>query len=91
MTEGRYDLVVSARVIRQLRSLPEKVAAAVVEFVKGPLREHPARVGKPLREPFAGQRSARRGDYRVRYHLDEDARTVTVVDVSHRGDAYRSR
>lgn len=91
MTEGWYALVVSARVIRQLRSLPEKVAAVVVEFVKGPLREHLTRVGKPLREPFAGQRSARRGDYRVRYHLDEDTRTVTVVDVSHRGDAYRSR
>lgn len=90
MIEGWYDLVVSARVIRQLRSLPEKVSAAVVEFIRGPLREHPARVGKPLREPFAGQRTARRGDYRVRYHL-EDARTVTVVDVSHRGDAYRSR
>jgi mRNA-degrading endonuclease RelE of RelBE toxin-antitoxin system len=55
----------------------------------GPLAADPHRVGAPLRKPFEGQWRARRGEYRVRYMLDEDSATVTVVDISHRRDAYR--
>jgi len=35
--------------------------------------------------------SARRGDYRVIYRIDEEARRVDVAAVEHRSDAYRSR
>ncbi len=69
-------------------SLPEAVAAACIEFILGPLAEEPRRVGAPLREPYAGLWRARRGEYRVRYRIDEDSRTVVVLDVSHRRDAY---
>lgn len=34
--------------------------------------------------------SARRGTYRVIYRIDDDARVVTVVDVAHRRDVYRT-
>ncbi|MEX2289638.1 MAG: type II toxin-antitoxin system RelE/ParE family toxin [Mycobacteriales bacterium] len=34
--------------------------------------------------------SARRGDYRVIYRIDEQRRTVTVLSVSHRSVAYRA-
>ena len=34
--------------------------------------------------------SARRGTYRVIYRIDDDIYTVTVVDVAHRRNAYRS-
>ena len=66
-----------------------KVAGAIVEFVDGPLREDPWRLGKGLRGELAGLRSARRGEYRVIYRLNETDRTVEVVFVSHRRDAYR--
>ncbi|MEO7979791.1 MAG: type II toxin-antitoxin system RelE/ParE family toxin, partial [Sporichthyaceae bacterium] len=33
---------------------------------------------------------ARRGDYRVRYRIDEEARRVDVLDIDHGRDAYRS-
>jgi mRNA-degrading endonuclease RelE of RelBE toxin-antitoxin system len=60
-----------------------------VEFLYGPLVADPHRVGAPLRKPFEGQWRARRGEYRVRYTLDQDSEIITVVDVSHRRDAYR--
>jgi mRNA interferase RelE/StbE len=70
--------------------LPEKIATAVYAFVTGPLVDDPCRVGKPLSEPVAPAWSARRGDYRVLYLIDETRRGVTVTAVRHRGDAYRS-
>jgi mRNA-degrading endonuclease RelE of RelBE toxin-antitoxin system len=70
--------------------LPEAVAAACVEFIFGPLAEDPRRVGAPLRKPFEGQWRARRGEYRVRYRIDNEEETVYVLDVDHRRDAYRT-
>jgi mRNA interferase RelE/StbE len=34
--------------------------------------------------------SARRGTYRIIYRIDDKNRVVTVVDVDHRRDVYRS-
>jgi mRNA-degrading endonuclease RelE of RelBE toxin-antitoxin system len=67
------------------------VAAAAFEFCAGPLAESPRRVGKPLFGPLAGCLGARRGTYRVVYLIDDEARTVDVVDIDHRADIYRSR
>jgi mRNA interferase RelE/StbE len=85
-----YRLVVAPGVVRQLaEKLPESVAWACYEFISGPLLDIPQRVGAPLRAPFAGQWWARRGEYRVRYVIDEDEQIITVLDVSHRRDAHR--
>jgi mRNA-degrading endonuclease RelE of RelBE toxin-antitoxin system len=85
-----YRIVVSPRAARQLADrLPEAVAVACVEFIYGPLAENPQRVGAPLREPFDGYYRARRGEYRVRYRIDQKTDTVHVVDIDHRRDAYR--
>lgn len=59
-----------------------------MEFLYGPLADHPRRVGAPLRKPFEGHWRARRGEYRVRYTIDDNAGTVRVLDISHRRDAY---
>ena len=77
------------RAQRQLAGLPEKIAAAAAEFITGPLLDNPRRVGRPLRDEYAGQHSARRGhDWRVRYRIDQDSHTVVVLDFSHRSDTY---
>ena len=41
-------LLPAASARRSLEALPPKVAAAVVEFMLGPLLDAPQRVGKPL-------------------------------------------
>jgi mRNA interferase RelE/StbE len=76
---------------RALTRCPEKVATAVVEFLYGSLAASPYRVGKPLKLGLEGPHSARRGDYRVIYRVDDHQRRVTVVAIEHRSDVYRPR
>ena len=88
---GRYDVILSPSVRRSLsETLPAAAAFAAFEFIDGPLGENPHRVGAALKAPFEGYFRARRGEYRIRYRIDETHRQVLVVDVSHRRDAYRS-
>ena len=70
--------------------LPLEVALAVNALAIGDLAANPRRVGKALRPPFGDLFSARRGDYRVVYRIDEDATILRIFDVRHRRDAYRS-
>lgn len=86
-----YRLVVAASAERTPRRLPERVAAAVVEFMLGPLRTNPSRAGHPLRRELEGLHSARRGPYRIVYEIDDAARTVCVLRIDHRSDIYRNR
>jgi mRNA-degrading endonuclease RelE of RelBE toxin-antitoxin system len=87
---ARHALSITPTARRQLTEhLPEAVAAAAYEFIVGPLLDNPHRVGKQLRPPLDDRHSARRGTYRVIYRIDDFRRTVTVVDVAHRRDAYR--
>jgi mRNA interferase RelE/StbE len=93
MTEDqdRYVLAITPTARRQLTDhLPEAIAAAAYAFITGPLLDDPHRVGKQLRPPLDDRHSARRGTYRVIYRIDDQTRTVTVVDVAHRRDAYRT-
>lgn len=85
-----YAVRVARTAARQLAGgLPESVAAACVEFLFGALADNPRRVGSPLQAPFEGQYRARRGEYRVRYRIDDDQKIVYVLDIDHRRDAYR--
>jgi mRNA interferase RelE/StbE len=89
--EGPYTLRATPTVHRALaETLPEAVAAAACEFITGPLLEQPYRVGKRLLPPLDDRFSARRGTYRVIYRIDDEARVVTVVDIGHRRDVYRT-
>jgi mRNA-degrading endonuclease RelE of RelBE toxin-antitoxin system len=76
---------------RDIDKLPPRLIPAVVEFMFGALARDPRRVGKPLRGDFEGQWSARRGDYRVLYMLDERRGQIVVTRVGHRSQVYRPR
>jgi mRNA interferase RelE/StbE len=86
-----YTLRTTPTVRRALaETMPEAVAAAAHEFITGPLLEEPHRAGKRLLPPLDDRFSARRGTYRVIYRIDDEARVVTVVDIGHRRDVYRT-
>ena len=89
MTEDVFAIAWTAASRRALTRLPEKLATAVVEFLYGSLAASPYRVGKPLKLGLEGLHSARRGDYRVIYRVDDHQRWVTVVAIEHRSDVYR--
>ncbi|MGH3679528.1 MAG: type II toxin-antitoxin system RelE family toxin [Natronosporangium sp.] len=95
MSPGRPDEPYALRTTPTVRRalthrLPEAVAAAAYEFITGPLVREPYRVGKRLVPPMDDRFSARRGTYRIIYRVDDATRTVTVVDVDHRREVYRS-
>lgn len=69
--------------------LPETVAVACWEFIRGPLADNPHRVGKPLRGQLEGRYSARRGQFRVIYQIFDDRVVVRVIHIAHRRDVYR--
>lgn len=85
------DLAVAASAERSLARLPAGVAAAIVEFMVGPLCEEPERVGRTLLRELADYRSARRGAYRIIYRIVVDDRSVRVVRIEHRSDVYGDR
>jgi mRNA-degrading endonuclease RelE of RelBE toxin-antitoxin system len=60
-------------------TLPDSVAAAVRQFVGGPLLDNPHRVGKPLRFGLEGYYSARRRQYRVIHRIHEREVIVDVI------------
>ena len=88
---GDYTIALTGPARRSLARLPEKVAAAAVEFLHGSLAANPRRVSRKLTLALAGLHRARRGDYRVIYRIDDEAHRVDVVAIEHRSDAYRPR
>lgn len=69
--------------------LPAKVAGAILTYVDERLAQNPARLSKPLSGDLDGLRSARNGDYRVLFELDDDTLTIAVIHVDHRAHVYR--
>ena len=87
MTPWRVRLTGEAR--RSLAGVPGKVQLAILEFLGGGLSTDPLRVGAPLHRELSGLHSARRGEYRVIYHVNVEDHEVIVHRVQHRRDAYR--
>ena len=91
MTNADFAVAWTPTSRRTLARLPEKIATAAVEFIYGSLTENPHRAGTPLKLGLAGLHSARRGDYRVIYRIDDHLHAVTIMAIEHRSDVYRPR
>jgi mRNA interferase RelE/StbE len=86
---GPYEVIFTRSARKALETtLPEAVAAAAFEFIVGPLAENPQRVGKPLDPPLEPLYSARRGEYRILYDIDDERIIIRIVTIAHRRDAY---
>jgi mRNA interferase RelE/StbE len=90
VSEPPWDVLVMAPARRQIDRLPISVAAAVIETL-ATIATNPQRLGKPLRFELEGCHSARRGPYRIIYRIDDATRSITILAVAHRADAYRPR
>ena len=74
-----------------MNHLPTKIRDAALAALHGPIRENPHRLGKALVCELAGPFSARRGDYRIIFSIDDTARVVIVHSNQHRASVYRRR
>ena len=86
-----HEVEITPEGLRRLNRLPEKVRDAVLEAIFGSIAENPRRAGKPLRGELEGLYSARRGEFRVVYEIDEASMVVLVHRAQHRRSTYRRR
>jgi mRNA interferase RelE/StbE len=91
LTPDPYEVTWASSALRSLDRLPETIATACIEFVYGGLAQNPHQAGRPLRFDLVGKHSARRGDFRVIYEIDDDRHGVRVLAIDHRSDVYRPR
>ena len=86
-----YELRITPEGLRHLNRLPAKIRDAALAALHGPIRADPHRLGKALVGELAGLFSARRGDYRIIYSIDDTAKIVIVHRIQHRRSVYRRR
>jgi mRNA-degrading endonuclease RelE of RelBE toxin-antitoxin system len=84
-----YELRITPEGLRHLNHLPAKIRDAALAALHGPIRENPHRLGSALVGELAGLFSARRGDYRIIYSIDDTAKIVIVHRIQHRASVYR--
>jgi mRNA interferase RelE/StbE len=80
-------ILYTPRAERDLRRLDRPVAERILEAHDGLAREGAGDV-RPL-TGVPGELRLRVGDWRVRFTRDREGRTLTVLRVVHRGQAYR--
>jgi mRNA interferase RelE/StbE len=81
-------VIVSEKAAKEVARLPRSVAQRVVQLIEG--LEQDARPGGCLK--LKGEQDLWRiriGDYRVLYSIDDESKSVVVLGVKHRSDAYR--
>jgi mRNA interferase RelE/StbE len=82
----------TARAKRDLGALPQTIQEAVIEALTM-IGLDPTAAGKPLVGRLRGLWSARVGNYRVLYTVDESAGSMRVIvrAIRHRAVAYQTR
>jgi mRNA-degrading endonuclease RelE of RelBE toxin-antitoxin system len=62
-----------------------------METIFGSIARNPHRAGGRLQGEFEGLRSARRGEFRIVYEIDESRHVVIVHRAAHRRNVYHQR
>ncbi|MGQ9778294.1 MAG: type II toxin-antitoxin system RelE family toxin [Bacillota bacterium] len=84
----RYKLIFKRSVAKDLRSLPAKDIARILQCFEALANDPRA----PGCEKLSGHDKyrVRQGVYRIVYGIDDTTLTVTIVKVGHRRDIYRN-
>lgn len=84
---ARFKLVFRKSVSKDLRSIPNKDVARILQRMEE-LQENPRLVGS---EKLSGQERyrIRQGVYRILYEVKDELLVVTVVKVGHRRHVYK--
>jgi mRNA interferase RelE/StbE len=82
-----YRVLIKPSAVKELEAVPLKARRKLAGEI-GKLAEEPRPHGS---EKLSGQERfrIRQGEYRAIYAIDDGERTVLVVNVAHRRDAYR--
>lgn len=83
----KYRILLKASAIKELRRLPKKDLAAILERI-GFLHEDPRPAGAQKLSARERYR-IRRGDYRIVYSVDDRLGEVMIYRIGHRSEVYR--
>ena len=86
-----WKVEVTSPALEGFSRLPGKAAAAIAEFITGPLADNPRRLSQPLTNELSDLRTGRRGDYRVLFTLGVEDHILYVHNIEHRSDVYKPR
>lgn len=82
-----FKILVSSRASKKLkllrRSHQEAIVSALEEIKEDPL------IGKPLTKELAGRFSYRVGVYRIIYRVNQEDKTIQVLNAGHRTNIYK--
>lgn len=84
---GNYEVSIRKSAVKELDALPTRELPKLVAKIQG-LADSPRPPGS---EKLTGEERyrIRQGLYRILYEVDDARRTVTVVKIAHRREAYR--
>lgn len=83
-----YKLEFKNSAVKEIKRLPKKVIASVVETIDG-LKENPRPEGCIKLRMKENLWRVRSGDYRIVYSIDDKIKIVEINRVRHRKDVYR--
>lgn len=87
--EVKYTIIYQEDVIFiHIPNLPVTARDRIKTAIEERLATNPLEFGKPLRYAWKGHRRLRVGDYRIIYRIDFENKTVIIVAIEHRKDAY---
>ena len=84
-----YELVFKKSVAKDLRSIPKKDVARILQRIEA-LRDDPRGEGY-VKLSVQERYRVRQGIYRIMYEIRENELIVMIVKVSHRSASYQSR
>jgi mRNA interferase RelE/StbE len=86
-----WQISVSDKAEATLLRLDKSVRLRIIRFIRERLASHPDPVmlAEPLAGEFKGLFRFRVGDYRLISDIQEEHLLIMVVEVRHRGEAYR--
>lgn len=86
MTPTPYAAIIPNTFTRTYKKLPDATKQRIRKAIEDILRD-PHR-GTPLTGELQGQHRWRVGDHRIRYTIDDEAKTVTLLHVGPRRSIY---
>jgi mRNA interferase RelE/StbE len=82
-----YELRIKPSAVKELKNLPKKDRARIVDRVEA-LSDDPRPRGYEKLTGGARYR-VRQGTFRILYEVDDEDKLVTVIKIGHRRDVYR--
>lgn len=84
-----YRIIYDDKVVRDdIPALAKSARELIRKSIEHRLTVDPVSYGKPLRYSLSGHRRIRVSNYRIIYRIAEEEKTVYIMTIVHRKDAY---